>query len=432
MRRLFVLIAIVLALTHSTVARAQDLRTDEGPEEQVFPPPSSGGTVSVNTAIFDEPRVLHDAITRGFDRFGDSGTPGNGFYLELSNMITGSGWVSIGPGFRRSIAGGAGFVDTSAAVSWRAYNMMQGRIEFPNLANRHVALGSQVMWQDQTQISYFGIGSATLDTNESQYRMQSVDSVMYASIKPVSSLAFGGEYGFLRRPKILTPGGTFRPDLPTTPDQFPLDPGVPDSFQPNYLHGEVSVTSDTRDHRSRPTRGGVYRAAWTDFVDQSTSIGTFSFRQYEAEAAQFIPMMDSHWVIALHGWVVTSDVPNGHDVPFYLLPSLGGNNSLRSYSDYRFHDRALALVNAESRWTIFEHVDLAAFLDAGNVAPQFDGLNLDKTSYGGGLRFHTEKATFARVDAAYGAEGWRVMFRTSDVLRLSRLTRRVAAAPFVP
>ena len=114
-----------------------------------------------------------------------------------------------------------------------------------------------------------------------------------------------------------------------------------------------------------------------------------------------------------------------------MLPTLGGS-TLRSYEDYRFHDRNLALVNAESRWTIFEHVDAAVFVDAGNVAPTVGDLNLAKTSWGGGLRFHTQKATFARVDAAYGAEGWGLTFRTSDVLRLSRLTRRVAAVPFVP
>jgi hypothetical protein len=234
--------AIVFVVATSSIARAQDLRTDERPEQDEPPPVSSSGiTVPLNRGLFNEPRVLEDAIKRGFDRFGDSGTPGNGFYLELSNMITGSGWVSPAPGFRRNIAGGAGFVDTSAAISWHAYTMLQGRIEFPDLANKHLAFGSQVMWQDQTQINYFGIGSASLQSNESQYRMQSIDSVLYASIKPVKSLTFGGEYGFLRRPEILTQRRVQA--FPTTPELFPADPGVADSFQPNYLHGEASVTS---------------------------------------------------------------------------------------------------------------------------------------------------------------------------------------------
>jgi outer membrane protein assembly factor BamA len=136
--------------------------------------------------------------------------------------------------------------------------------------------------------------------------------------------------------------------------------------------------------------------------------------------------------LALHGWTVWSDVAPGRSVPFYLLPSLGGNNTLRSYPDYRFHDLNAAVLNAESRWALFTHVDVALFVDAGNVGPQFQDLNFDKRSYGGGIRLHTDRATFARLDVAQGAEGWRVVFRTSDPFRIARLTRRVAAVPFVP
>ena len=72
------------------------------------------------------------------------------------------------------------------------------------------------------------------------------------------------------------------------------------------------------------------------------------------------------------------------------------------------------------------------FLDAGNVAPTVRRLNLDKTSYGAGVRVHTERATIARFDVAYGARGWELMFRTSDSLRLGRGRRRVASIPFTP
>jgi len=426
-----VLITVSALMFAAAVAHAQDLRTDEDREQD--PLTTGAAAVRTNGGLLTEPRLLTSAIDMGFERFGGTGTPSDGFYFELSNMITGSGWVSIGPGYRHQIANGSGFVDASAAVSWRGYNMWQSRIEFPNLAERHFSIGGQVMWQDQTQISYFGIGPNSLESNESQYQMQSIDSVAYATLKPVPSLALSGEFGFLRRPDILSPGGTFKPSLPTTPTEFPDDPGTSDAFQPNYLHNEVSLTSDTRDRRSRPTTGGVYRTALTTFIDQSTSVGTFSFRQYEAEAAQFIPLtQDRDWVFVLHGWTVWSDVAPGHDVPFYLLPSLGGNNSLRSYADYRFHDLNLALVNVESRWALFTHMDAALFVDAGNVAARFQDLDLGKRSYGGGVRFHTDRTTFARVDVAYGAEGWKFTFRTSDPFRFSRLTRRVAAVPFVP
>src|SRR5262249_44707324 len=140
----------VLAGAGDGDAHAQDLRTDEAPEQEPVTP--GAAAARIDSGLLTEPRVLGAAIDAGFVRFGDTGLPSNGFYLELSNMITGSGWVSIGPGYRHEILNGNGFIDGSAAVSWHAYNMAQGRVVFPELLQNHFTLGAQVMWQDQTQI----------------------------------------------------------------------------------------------------------------------------------------------------------------------------------------------------------------------------------------------------------------------------------------
>jgi len=119
-------------------------------------------------------------------------------------------------------------------------------------------------------------------------------------------------------------------------------------------------------------------------------------------------------------------------VPFYLQPSLGGANTLRSYADYRFHDRNLLLLNAETRIAMMTHVEAALFVDAGNVAPRPGDLNLAKRSYGAGFRFHSRRQTFARFDVARGSEGWRMLFRLNDPINLSRLSRQQTPMPFVP
>jgi hypothetical protein len=111
---------------------------------------------------------------------------------------------------------------------------------------------------------------------------------------------------------------------------------------------------------------------------------------------------------------------------------LGGNSTLRGYNDYRFHDRNLALVNTELRVAIFEHVDAVGLFEAGNVAARFADLNLKKTSYGVGVRVHTDSATFARFDVAHSAEGWHAVFRMNDPFRLSRFNKRTAQVPFAP
>jgi hypothetical protein len=430
----WVLLAASLAVARPTLA--QDDRIDDPPDRTLgFSAPAaqgiSPGQVAAPRGIFTEPRFVSRSIRRAVDRFGESrqAKPKEGFYLEMSNMITGSGWVSLGPGYRYLLADKRSFFDVSAATSWHLYGMVQGRFETSDSAD-HFTVGSQVMWQDQTQINYFGIGRDSIQDDQSQYRMKSVDAVGYATVRPDEWLAIGGEVGWLHRPEILAAGGTFKPDFPEAQQQFPNDPGIGLPVQPNYLHTEFSVTADTRDYRSHPTRGSVYRAAVTHYSDRDG--GTFSFRQYEAEGLHFHRMGSPNWILALHGWIVVSDAGSGHEVPFYLLPSLGGHSTLRGYSNFRFHDRDLAVVNVESRWALFTHVDGAVFFDAGNVAPRAADLNVAKTSIGAGLRLHTERVTWARVDVGHSEEGWHFVFRTSDPLRLSRLTRRVAAIPFVP
>ena len=211
---------------------------------------------------------------------------------------------------------------------------------------------------------------------------------------------------------------------------FSSDPVFSMEVQPSFGYPEASVTVDTRDHRSHPTTGGVYRAAVSDFTDQDH--GTFSVHRSEAEAAHFVPLSRPRLVLALHGWLVASDTAADATIPFYLQPSLGGHNTLRGYADYRFHDRNSLVMNAEARLAVFAHVDAAVFADAGNVGAQLSDLNLGKRSYGIGWRMHSRASTFARVDLAHGGEGWRLLFRLNDPLHLSRLTRRMAPVPFVP
>ena len=132
------------------------------------------------------------------------------------------------------------------------------------------------------------------------------------------------------------------------------------------------------------------------------------------------------------GWAFYSGTSARNTVPFYMLPSLGGDDTLRGYYDYRFHDRNLLMASAESRWALMRHLDVAAFFDAGNVAARFGDLDLRKTSWGGGVRVHSGTATFGRLDVGHSVEGWRVFFRLNDPFRLNRVSRRTADTPFVP
>ena len=73
------------------------------------------------------------------------------------------------------------------------------------------------------------------------------------------------------------------------------------------------------------------------------------------------------------------------------------------------------------------------FFDAGDVAARAGDLNLNKMSYGAGLRMHSRTMTIGRLDVGRSTHvGWRVFFNLDDPIRLARLSRRTAAVPFVP
>jgi outer membrane protein assembly factor BamA len=393
-------------------------------------PALAQSSASEQTPLFDEPRIIAKTMSWVED-FGrdESGAPKDGFYPELGHMITGAGWISVGPGYRRHLLGGQALVDVSAAISWRAYKIAQGRLEFPHLANDRVSVGSQVFWQDFTQVRYFGLGPDSHETDVSDFRVQASNVVGYATWRPRASVQVVGRVGWLSRPSLSASAGSFDRDEPDTLTMFREDPAVALERQPRFAHGELSIVADTRNHPSYPTEGMVVRGAWSTYRDQPT--GTLAFDRYEGEAACFLPIA-RRGVIAARFWGVFTDTREGRAVPFYLMPSLGGHNTLRGFADYRFHDRNLVVANLESRWALFEHVDAAVFFDAGNVAARADDLNFDRTSYGVGMRLHTAKTTVARFDIARSREGWRFLLKLSDSLRLVRFARRTAALPFVP
>ena len=357
-----------------------------------------------------------DAITRVAlfaDRHLGKGDLNNGWYVEQGKMIPGAGWLSVGPGYRQWFGRDSMFIDTSASYSWNGYKSAQARLELPKFANSRLALGAQVRWVDFKDIDYFGVGPDTTEGALTQFGVSATHVVAHATLRPTRWFDIDAEIGVLS------------PEL----KESALGRIVPSLDQPTFMPTQLQLTVDTRNFREHPTSGLLLRASGAHYDDRDT--GAFTHRRYEGEAAGFVPMFGERVVLALHGMVVNTPREDG-TVPFYLLPSLGGANSLRSFADYRFHDRNMAVANAELRLALMTHVDLALFTDAGNVAARFQDLNLDKRSYGAGVRLHTRRQTFARVDVANGAEGWRFLFRLTDPLAFARLDRRASVVPSVP
>jgi len=125
--------------------------------------------------------------------------------------------------------------------------------------------------------------------------------------------------------------------------------------------------------------------------------------------------MRENWVIAMRGLVSTTETASGDEVPYFLLPDLGGSHTLRGYPAWRFRGRDRMILTGEYRWTAGPLVDMALFLDAGKVADRLKDLDLNglKTTYGLGMSFHTPNSTVTRIEVARTGEGTSLVFSFS-------------------
>ena len=151
-------------------------------------------------------------------------------------------------------------------------------------------------------------------------------------------------------------------------------------------------------------RGGLYQAQLRRFDDREG--GAYSFTDTRIELQQFIPFWNLSRVLALRALAQHADGLGQAQVPFYLMPTLGGARSLRGYDRQRFRDRSLLLLSAEYRYEVNPFLMAAVFYDAGQVAQDWSDFTLKdmRDNYGFGLRFGYSNAVALRADVAFGGE----------------------------
>ena len=418
--RAAIVLVTLLTTTVSAWAQQESAQTSELPR---------GWIASPTPGFLREPSLLTKLAMSTDTGLGSD--PRDGFYVETGNLISGEGWISAGPGYRRRILDGRARVDMSAAVSWNYYTMAQVAFELPRLAHDRLSLGIQTRYQDSLAVDYFGLGNDSQKGDQTAYRFRNVDVLASGHVQANRWLAVDGRVGWIPRPDLSAASG--RVSVPNTVDRFTevTAPGI--TSQPAFVHSDVSIVADSRDHPGHPTDGGLYRATAAVYSDRSG--GAYSFRRYEVEGAQFVPLGTAKWILGVHAWGVFSNVSSGATVPFYLMPALGGKNTLRGFYSYRFHDNDMAIANVESRWALLTHMDVALFGDCGRVAHSASDLAFHdaRRSYGAGVRFHNATSTLLRIDAGRSAEGWRAYFVMTDSFkRATPASGRMSVVPFVP
>jgi hypothetical protein len=270
-------------------------------------------------------------------------------------------------------------------------------------------LDSFVRYEDYTQLSYFGLGSDSRVEDETDYRLRTATAGLTAGWR-------WRHLGLMARGGVLETGlmpGT-ADDTPSTETIFDdaSAPGL--DAAPDFWWGSLQAAWDRRDVAFNPKRGIFLAVQIARYEDQDRN--DFAFTRFGADARGYVSLGSPQRVLALRALYGNENADAGARVPFYLQEFLGGSHTLRGFASFRFRGTDSMLLQAEYRWEPAGAIELAGYVDTGQVAASTSEISLSEfeTSYGVGLRFKTWQAVMIRMDLAWSEEGTRFLFRFSQ------------------
>jgi ATP:ADP antiporter, AAA family len=312
----------------------------------------------------------------------------DGLYPFVGGVMPGGG-MAVGPGYRGRYAD-SGTWDVHGAWSFRNFRAIDAAMQLPALAGGKVRFSVAAKRLDAPRLAFYGIGadSSTADRRDLSYASTTFD--VAATVQPTTLLAVGSGLEAMQFDTKLAGA----------------------ALNPQYRRTRLFAEIDSRTSPGYTRHGGLYRVEWSDY--RATNGGS-SFQRTDSEVQQFVPLLRENWVIALRALTSITNSASAGDVPYFLLPDLGGSDTLRGYSSWRFRDRNRLLLSGEYRWTAGPLADMALFLDAGQVAPRAAdfGISHFKKTYGIGLTLHTMTTSITRIDLARTPEGNSVVFAFS-------------------
>ena len=326
----------------------------------------------------------------------------------LENAYRGGGFAAgVGYVFHPSAYSS---LDVRGSYSIRSYKLGEAEFNSRHLFGRRGELKVLGGWRDATEVGFYGIGMNTSTGDRANYGFEQPYGSVLLTIRPTRRLLMVRGGFEASRWDLKSGKGT----APSVDEVYPPQslPGF--STTTTYLHTQATVGFDSRLESGYARRGGFYGVTGHDYTDRDDALG---FQQVDYEAIQHIPILRETWVISLHGLAKTTWGKGDQEIPFYMMPSVGGGDDLRGFASHRFNDRNSLLLQAEWRIVANRFLESAVFYDAGKVTARTSDLDLNhlKSDYGFGVRFNAMVRTVLRVDVARSNEGTRLVFAASSV-----------------
>jgi hypothetical protein len=322
--------------------------------------------------------------------------------------------IAAGPAVSWDFKDG-GYLQIKGGYSVRQFKLFQARYDSRPLFGKRSMISTRLRWQDAPKLPLFQEGPdspnrhLTIGMTKTEW-----SAFLRTTLAPHIALTVGsGAEGYKSSGRWA--------DLEEALLKLGAVPEAPGlASRPWYVRSFVSASNDTRfspeyTRTGRLLEAGLYH--YNDFHDE-----TWSYQRYDLAAVQYIPTFRTDdptadvtkprrykGALSLFARAWYSYTGTGQDVPFYLMPYLGGGDYLRGYSSYRFHDRNALLLGTEYRYAVHKMLDVAVLIEGGTVASEPMGLSLGKLapSVAFGVRAHSKTSGLLRLDVAHGRDGFK-------------------------
>ena len=380
-----VVVCVVIAVMSAGPAFGQSTRVEAIAEEQAEKAKQLGveGPSQAEQVIR---RVLLSPLLSG----------GDGMYPWFGSVFSGTG-MAIGAGYLKRLENAAR-INLVSGISLNNSMMLRGEARAPELWRGMLMVDGSAQWLDARGVSFYGFGQDSSKEARERYDFNPLEVTATATLRPRRHVWMSAGYSFL--------------DLDTHRDvpRFSAE-DMPGMDQPlTFQIARATVAYDWRTTPGYSTRGGYYRASVERHHEQSGQ--PFSFSSTEFEVVQLVPLVREQFVIAFRGLMTLASPDSGDEIPVMLAPFLGSGSTLRAFGNRRFTDHNRLLLTGEYRWRPSRYLDMALFVDAGQVARERRDLTVSKleTDYGIGARFHGPNFSALRIELAHGREGVRLVF----------------------
>ena len=335
-------------------------------------------------------RLPRRLFTKGF----------GGFRPVIGGMPSGSGFVG-GGGYITGYNSDLFQFTANARYSTRGYQTYDaGLLVFPR-SNSLFPVQGHVTWgqRDLGSLRFFGLGPTSSGGDRTTYRLKDRTFEMGLNAWAGQFAELGASVQWLTTEPGADGGGL------SLDDRF--DPLTTPGFgvETEYLVYSGRALVHLRERSVSPDVGLTLGVDVQRYDQRDADV--FDFTRVVGDVQATVPIWHRNRILAFHLRSSNSSGDNGGVVPFHLMETIGGANSIRGFREYRFRDSRNLFLNVEYRWEVWTYADFAFFYDAGKVFSDADDLDFDglKSGYGFGIRGHGPGGMVLRFDLARSNEG---------------------------